>query len=351
MPLKPEQLPAHIDRNGLAPVILLAGEEPLLLHEAAQALRKSARAAGFDERQVLHAQAGFDWSELAAAGGSLSLFSQKRLLELHLGDKGPGVDGSKAIQAHAADPPPDTLLIVHGGRLDAAQRRSAWFRAVERAGVAVYAWPLPTDALPAWIETRARQRGLALDADTLALLSSQVEGNLLAADQEIRRLTLLFPEGRPDLAAVRAACADAARFDIFDLPAKALAGDRAGVVRAVTRLREAGTDPVPILWALVRDLRLLARAGVAAPGRGGARSVLDAPGLRMPPAHKRLLAAAAQRQRPGRALALLRQAGQADRVCKGAAPGLAWEELITLALGLAGAHAPASTRPNRQRSR
>ncbi|MDN5862725.1 MAG: hypothetical protein L0H19_04670, partial [Salinisphaera sp.] len=91
MPLKPEQLPAHIDRNGLAPVILLAGEEPLLLHEAAQALRKSARAAGFDERQVLHAQAGFDWSELAAAGGSLSLFSQKRLLELHLGDKGPGV--------------------------------------------------------------------------------------------------------------------------------------------------------------------------------------------------------------------------------------------------------------------
>lgn len=333
MPVKPEQLTGRLRSHGLDSVYLLAGDEPLLLGEAADAVRGAAREAGYDERQVLHAEGGFDWSELTAAGQAMSLFASRRIIELHLAQKTPGKDGAAALKEFAQQPPPDTVLIVHAGTLDASQRKSAWVRAQEAAGVFVYAWPFPSSQLPDWIEARARRAGLQLDEEALAVLASRTEGNLLAADQEIRRLALLFPQGEVDAEAMREATADSARFDIFDLPSKALDGDATGVVRSLDRLREEGVDPVPILWALVNDLRLLFRATLAA-RRGNAESALK--NVRLPPQRKRQIAAAAGHQKPRRLLRLLRDAARIDRINKGAERGPAWDELITLALKMAG---------------
>lgn len=333
MPMRPDQLGEHLQRRGLDGVYLLAGEEPLLLREAADAVRAAAQAAGYDERQVLHAETGFDWSELHAAGQSLSLFASRRIVELHLTAKGPGQDGAAALKAFAANPPPDTILIVHAATLDTGQRKSAWARGFDSAGVFVYAWPFPPERLGDWLEQRARGAGIRFDDEALAVLVARTEGNLLAGDQEIQRLALLFPDGRVDGEAMRAATADSARFDIFDLPAKALDGDAAGVLRSLERLREEGVDPVPILWALANDVRLLFQASLAA-RRGDAWAALG--NVRLPPQRKRQIANAAKTRNPRRLLRLLRDAARADRINKGAEAGPIWDELVTLGLRLAG---------------
>ncbi len=192
--------------------------------------------------------------------------------------------------------------------------------AIQSSGHVIYAWPFPVARLPQWIERRATARGLTLDEEALAVLVARTEGNLLAAAQEIERLTLLFPEGRVDADGMRAATGDSARFDVFDLSTKAL---------------EAGIDPVPVLWALVQDLRLLFSASLAA-RHGGVDRVVNDRRVRMPPARRAQIGAAARQRRPRDLLALLHRAAHADRVCKGAARGRPWEELLTLALGLAG---------------
>lgn len=330
MELRPGQLQGHLNQGELASIYLLAGDEPLLVLEAADALRHSARAAGYDERQVLHVEAGFDWNQLAAAGDSLSLFAQRRIIEIHLPDKGPGKDGSAALIDYARNPPPDTVLIVLATPLPARQRHDAWYRQLSDAGVVVFAWPVTAAELPAWISQRARSRKLSLDDGAVAVLAERAEGNLLAAAQEIDRLALLYPDTRVDAAAMLQVSADSARFDIFDLGAKALAGDGPGVIRSAARLREEGVDPVPILWSLVNDLRTLQQI------QGGGKT------RPMPPHRKRLLGAAARRIKRGRVLRLLWLAAHADQVNKGAARGYAWAELVTLALGMAGIDPPRS---------
>lgn len=333
MPIRPDQLNGRLRSHGLDSIYLLAGDESLLLGESADAIRAAARADGYEERQVLHAENGFDWSELTAAGQAMSLFATRRIIELHIAQKSPGKEGSAALKEYAQQPPPDTVLIVHVGALDASQRKSAWAKACESAGAFVYAWPFPPEQMPDWIDKRARKAGLQLDEQALGVLVARTEGNLLAADQEIRRLALLFPDGHVTVEAMREATADSARFDIFDLPTKALDGDAQGAVRSLERLREEGVDPVPILWALVNDLRLLFRASVAA-RRGNAESALN--NVRMPPQRKRQIAASAKHQKPRRLLRLLREAARIDRINKGAERGPAWDELVTLALRMAG---------------
>lgn len=331
MELRPEQLAGDLRKNGLRPLYLLGGEEPLPVYEAADALRAAARERDYAEREVLHAEPGFDWSRLAAAGDNLSLFSSRRIVELHLPDKGPGKPGAAALTEYAESPPEDTLLLVLAAGLESKQRHNAWYKKLSGAGAAVYAWPVDAKALPDWIERRAKARGVRLAPEAVEVLATLTEGNLLAAAQEIDRLALLFPDTTIDAGAMREAGADAARFAIFDLPAKALAGDAAGAVRTVERLREEGEDAVPILGAFTRELRLLYRLALASDRK---RALSE---IRMPPARKRQLAAAAGRIRPGSILALLRRAARLDRINKGAMRGRPWEELVRLAVDTANA--------------
>lgn len=333
MELRPDQFQRQLENQPLARCYLLAGDEPLQVLEAADALRAAARAQGFDEREVLHAEPGFDWGQLASAGASLSLFADKRLLELHLTDKGPGKPGSAAITEYAKNAPDTTLLLILATPLAANARKSAWYKAIVKAGVAMYAWPLPGSRMAQWVDQRSRSRNLTLDRDAVALLAEQTEGNLLAAAQEIDRLALLHPHDTIGAAEIEAAASDHSRFGIFDLPAKAMAGDAAGALRTLSRLRAEGVDAVPITWALVREIRLLYQAALAVRANR-----LDAMlgAIFMPPARKRQLGEAARDADPARLADLLRRAAHLDQVNKGAASGRAWDELSRLTLGLSG---------------
>jgi DNA polymerase III subunit delta len=351
MSINTAQLHAQL-KASLASAYLLAGEEPLLLEEAADAVRAKARAAGYSERDVLYYETGFDWHRLHAAGENLSLFASRRILELRLGDKSPGVDGSKVLLGWLERPPADTLLLVHAGKLDKRGRESAWFTGFEKAGIAVYAWPVTAAELPRWIESRLAQAGLRAQADALDLLSARTEGNLLACAQEIEKLKLLCPDGQVSIERILEATADSARFDVFDLVDKILKGQPAAVLQVVARLREEGVDVIPVVAALAYTLRQLYQASrQLADGQPLERTLSAARvwGPRQAP-----FKLALRRLPPEKLLEFIKESSWVDQVAKGAGwvrfdPAgksnhrvVALEELLKLATRLSGVALPAS---------
>jgi DNA polymerase-3 subunit delta len=332
--LRPDALHGHLAKGALAPVYLIAGEEPLLIEESLDALRSAARAAGFSEREVLHVEAGFDWGRLRAARDALSLFAERRIIELRLPGGKPGADGARALQEYAEAPATDTLLLVVTGKLDARQRKSAWVRALAGAGVSVYAWPLRAGELPRWLVARLQSRGLQADREAVVELARRAEGNVMAAAQEIDKLLLIHGPGRLTGDGVRAAVTDSARFDVFDLPTAVLAGDRARVLRVLGGLREEGEEPFGILGLLARDLRVLAGLQ-AVHGRGGASPEPVFSRHRIWKNQQPRYWQVATRTRAGAWARLLAKASLVDRVIKGAARGRAWDELVQLAIDMA----------------
>jgi len=343
MQIHPEQLESRL-RGTLAPVYFISGDEPLRVMEAADAVRARARAAGYEEREVLSVNAGFDWNSLAAAAGSLSLFSPRRVLDLRLPTGKPGEAGAKALRAYAERPPEDTLLLITAGKLEPSARKSRWVQALDQAGVVVFVWPLDSRQLPAWVRTRLQQRGLEATPEAAALLAERVEGNLLACVQEIDKLYLLLGAGRVDARAIADAVADSARFDVYDLVDAALAGDGARGVRILNGLQGEGVAPAVVLWALARDLRQLAlMARVLAGGQTIPQvlarfKVWESRDTAFTRALQRLSGAACNR--------LLRRCALIDRVIKGQAAGNAWDELLQLTLWLAGVNAISAGAPS-----
>lgn len=333
MRLRPEQLAAQLAKP-LLPVYLLSGEEPLQLNEAVDALRAAALAQGYSERQRLNVEAGFDWAQLALAGNTLSLFAERKLIELHLPTAKPGDAGGKALVAYAEAPPADTVLLIRAGKLEKAQQNSKWFKALDRAGAVVQVWPVEIAALPGWIRQRLQGRGFKPSAEAVQLLAAQVEGNLLAAAQDVEKLALLYGGGTLDVEQVRSAVADSARYDIFGLADAALGGELARCSHILQGLRGEGEEPVLILWALARELRALAQiaAGQAA-GRPLAELLAT---FRIWDKRKPLYQAALKRHTLWRWRAFLRRAAHIDRVCKGAEPGSPWDELLQLSALIAG---------------
>ena len=334
MQLKPEQVDAHL-RKSLAPVYFISGDEPLRVMEAADAIRAVARGQGYDERDVLTAQAGFDWDRLMSEAGNLSLFSQRRVLDLRLPTGKPGAEGSKALRAYAERPPDDTLLLVTAGKLEPAARKSKWVQALDKAGVVVFVWPLKGQEFNVWVTQRMRQRGLKPTPDAVTLLSERVEGNLLACVQEIEKLYLLQGEGEVDAGAILALVADNARYDVFGLLDSALAGKAARCVRMLQGLQAEGLVPQIVIWALARELRqLTAMAGSLASGQP-VQAVLSQ--YRVWPAERKsLVAAALRRLSVTQCNALLQHCARVDRISKGQGAGSAWDELLQLTLKLAG---------------
>jgi len=281
-----EQLAQHLKR-GVRPLYTVHGEEPLLALEAGDLIRRHCQEVGFSEREVLTAESGFDWSELAAAASSLSLFATKRLLELRIPSGKPGSDGADALRRYANQLPADTVTLISLPKLDRTQLSSGWFEALDAAGIAVAANTVTLARLPAWIAGRLAQQEQQIDDETLAFLVSRVEGNLLAAHQEIQKLRLLFAPGPLDPTLVRSAVLDVARYDVFKLGEALLAGDAARFIRMLDGLRGEGAAPALVLWALAEEARALLhvarglRAGKALPqahargeGVGHARGVV-----------------------------------------------------------------------------
>ncbi|MDX1696991.1 MAG: DNA polymerase III subunit delta [Thiohalobacterales bacterium] len=333
MQLKPEQLDAHLKKN-LAPVYFISGDEPLRVMEAADAVRAAARARGYDERDVLTVQAGFDWASLQAEAGNLSLFSAQRIIDLRLPTGKPGKEGAQALRDFAGQPPEDTLLLVTAGKLEPAARKSKWVQALDAVGVVMYVWPLGTQEFPAWIRQRMQRRGLQPTSEAVSMLAERVEGNLLACVQEIDKLYLLQGEGEVDADAVARLVADSARYDVFGLVDAALAGDLARSIRILHGLQAEGVAPQVVLWALAREIRSLA-AMTTAVARGEAVPAVLAR-HRVWANRKALVGGALQRLRPAGCSAMLRQCAAIDRISKGRGAGNAWDELLQLTASLAG---------------
>ncbi len=336
MRINTDQVARTLER-GLAPAWLIFGDEPLLTGEAADAVRARARAEGFAGRDYFVTDRSFDWSEVSAASRSLSLFAERRILEIRMPTPRPGKDGGAVLAALAADPGPDNLLLVVTTRPEKDGWASAWFKSFEKHGIVVEAKPVEIGRLPHWIAERAVRFGLEFEPGAAELLAERVEGNLLAAHQEIEKLALLQAGGHADFEAVQSAVANSARYDVAQVGEAALAGDVARALRILDGLRAEGVEPPLVLWALSREMRALAdlRNGVAKKGYGQLAERREA-----------LVQCAAERTAGQPIGPWFAAAARVDRQFKGQdgpAGGDAWTTLIGLVAAMAGAQLPAAT--------
>lgn len=337
MRLKPDQLKGHLTKahaSGMAPVYLVSGDEPLQVGEACDVIRSHARELGYAGREVMHVETGFDWGALHAAANSLSLFSEQRIIELRLPTGKAGDAGSKALVEYAQRPADDAVLLMITGKLDKAVMSSKWVGALDKVGVIVQVWPVEARQLPAWITQRMRVRGMQPDAEGVALLAERVEGNLLAADQEIEKLFLLHGAGQINARAIADAVVVSARFDVYGLVDSALAGDGARAVRVLKGLQGEGVEPVLVLWALAREIRSLTEMAYEMHAGATVDRVMAA--HRVWDARKPLIKGGLKRNSLPQWQAMLRHAGQIDRIIKGVTPGNVWDEMLRLALLMAG---------------
>jgi len=325
---------AEPEQARLAPIYLLCGDEPFQLGSAADAVRCCARAQGYTERKVLFAGRDFDWQQLATEQDSLSLFAEKKLIDLRLPTGKPGDAGGRALRAFAERPVEDTLLLITAGKLDRNQLRTRWVTALEEAGVLVQIWPVKHGELPGWLRRHMQARGLQPDAEAVALLAERVEGNLLAADQAVEKLLLLNGPGPVDAAAVRASVADSARFDVFDMVDTALAGEASRALRMVFGLLEEGVEAVVISWALGRAVREILDMAMAV-ARGQPVEAVMA-GARVWDSRRTAVRAALTRHRAGYWGGLLQRADRLEFMVKGMAAGNKRDELVQLVCAMAG---------------
>lgn len=344
MQLPSDQLKAHLERE-LRPLYILTGDEPLGQKECVDAIRQAARSKGYDERVSFTAERYFDWKQLKASGQAISLFASLRLLEVHIPSGKPGVDGGKALQEFSAKLPADTVTLVTLPKLDKTGTGSAWFTALEKTGVVVLLNTVEIERLPRWIGQRLHAQGQQADEATLEFLANQVEGNLLAAHQEIQKLGLLYPVGSLDSEAVREAVLNVSRYDVFQLSDALLAGDVARTAKILGGLEAEGAQPLALLGVLAWLLRGVARVKLAETrGENLANAMQQAKiwGDRQNQV-RRMLARVSMRQMQA---AMLKMA-EIDRICKGIAPGKPWLELSRLCTGLArGGTRRAAARPH-----
>jgi DNA polymerase-3 subunit delta len=333
MRLRFESLTSHV-QQALLPIYWVSGDEPFQLDEACKLLRQAALQQGYSERQVYHVERGFNWEQLRQSADSLSLFAERKVIELRMPSAKPGSDGSKALQEYAAHAPADTLLLIVSGKLEPAAQKSKWFTAVEAAGAWLQIWPIETARLPQWLAQRMQGRGLQATPEALRLLSECSEGNLLAADQELEKLLLLYGPGTLDLAKVQAAVTDSARFDIFGFVDEALAGHHDRLARVLFGLRAEGVEAVLVLWALAREIRGLAQMARSCASGAGPDQAMAA--MRVWEKRKPLIRKALSRGDAVRWEQLLNRCGHLDRMIKGQETGRVWDELLELALGVAG---------------
>ena len=333
MQLRPVQLAAHLAK-GLAPLYVIHGDEPLLAIEAGDEIRAAARAAGFEEREILVAESGFKWDAFSAANRNLGLFGARKLVDLRIPSGKPGVDGARVLEDCAAHPHPDTLTLIALPRLDRAAQTSTWFSALERAGVVIAVQPLDRDELPRWIAARLARQSQRASAETLQSLADTTEGNLLAARQEIEKLGLLLPEGELDHDAVLRAVADVARFDVFQLSEAWLAGDAARSLRILAALEAEGEGVPFIIWQLGEDLHALSSVLAAtADGTPLSAAVRTA---RVWGKRQAALERAARRVDAAAIPPLLTRLARLDALAKGIGDGSVWDGLADIALALAG---------------
>ncbi len=324
MKIGTRQLDAQL-KKGLATVYAVHGPEPLVALEAADRIREAARRDGTTSREVYFAEPGMDWGRLGATAANLSLFASKRLVEIRIPTGKPGMDGGRAIEAWCARPPEDAVTLVVLPELDWQQQKAKWYEALDRAGVVVEAKAVTRDELPDWLGERLARQQQRASVETLEWLADRVEGNLLAARQEVEKLALLLPPGEIALEAIREAVTDVSRFERDTLLEAIHAGDTGRIARVVGSLKAEGEALPLLLWMLAEELRLM--MALAANQR---------PRRYLPPERMAAISKTAKRHGVASFDRELLRAYRVDRMIKGVEDGDPWDNLIDLSLGIAG---------------
>ena len=330
MPLKAEQLAASLQR-GLAPVYLIGGEEPLLLQECCDLVRQAAKAQGFFERELLQVESGFDWSELHQATAP-SLFATQKIIDLRIRTGKPGQQGAKVLIEWADAPDPNIVLLISCEKWDAGSRKSKWAGSLERAGQRVDIWPINPQELPRWLEQRMQQHGMQPEPEVVRILANRLEGNLLAAKQEIDRLALIKGAGTITVDDVLKVVADSSRFDAFALAEHMLTGNLRDGLRVAAGLRRMDT-PIPmLLGALLRELKTTEAFRLAM--RGGEQETMVFRRLNVWHNRQNTIRTAARRLHTRKLFEAFKLLSLIDRQSKGRAAGNPWQSIDTLLLQL-----------------
>jgi DNA polymerase-3 subunit delta len=328
-----EQLSQQLARE-LKPLYTVFGDETLLAIEAMDRVRAKARSQGYSERAVLTADGGFKWGELSFASKSQSLFASRRVLEIRIPGGKPGVDGAGALQSYCEAPPLDTVTIVQLPGLEWRAQKAEWFEALDRAGIVVEARTVARKALPEWLAGRLKAQDQEADRETLDFIADRVEGNLLAAYQEVQKLALLFKSGKISFEDVRDAVLDVARYDVFSLGNALLDGDALRLARMLDGLRGEGVAPPLVLWAMTEEVRAIGRV-LDAMAEGKAPPQLWRDARVFGATHQSLMQQNAKRFKREQVEAGIAHAAKADRMIKGLTRGDAWDELLQIGLRFA----------------
>jgi DNA polymerase-3 subunit delta len=329
MRLKPEQLGAELQK-GLAPVYFISGDEPLQLGELADAVREAARQAGFLTREVFSVEAGFEWNDLTVAADSYSIFSDKKIIDLRLPSGAPGTEGSKALIAYCERLPVDMVLLITAGKLTSAALKTRWLQALEKAGIVIQVWPLDGPDLIRWLQQRMQRRGLGTDPEGLKILASRIEGNLLAAAQEIEKLYVLYGPGHLSDQQILDVVADSSRYDVFKLIDCVLAASMKRIFKVLSGLQVEGVAAPVILWALTREARTLIKIKRAI--AQGQNRELVFKNNQIWDKRKQLVSHALNRLSEQDLNSILLLSAKADREIKGQQKGDEWETLRTICL-------------------
>jgi len=332
MRVYPEKLAGHLKQQ-LLPVYLVSGDEPLLLQECCDLIRQQARQQGCSDREVIEAGvSSFNWQDILHSASSMSLFAERKLVELRLPSGKPGAEGSKALCEYLDVASGDDVLLIVSGKIDKQSTNSKWYKALDKAGATIQVWPVEAKDLPRWLQQRVRNAGMSIDKDALQLLCDRVEGNLLAAVQEVEKLKLLARDSQITAQTVTAAVSDNARYNLFEMADNALRGDATAGLRMLHGLRGEGTEPPVVLWALAREIRTLYEAQLDCDKGQSAQQALSA--RRVWKNRMSLMQAALSRHDSRSLSRLLQRIATVDGSIKGFGAGRPWDNLETLIVDL-----------------
>ncbi len=329
MNVRPDQLRSALNKQ-LYPVYLVSGDEPLQAMEATDLIRSSCREQGYAEREIFEVDASFEWQDFNDEAASMSLFSSQRILDVRIPSGKFGKQGSQAIKQYLENPAEDTIVLISAGKLDKSAKNSAWFKAIDKQGMVIQCWPVDSGHLPAWVRQRFQQRGMQPDNEVIDYVCQNVEGNLLAAAQEIDKIYLFVGPGEITFENVNEAITENSRFSVFELVDTALKGDAPRVVKILNSLAAEGVEPLAMIWALAKEIRLLC---LAAADPSSAEYTLKRSGVwgnRMP-----LFKACLSRHTEKTLRSLLQRCMKIEGVSKGFEEGNSQDELRMLCFLLA----------------
>jgi DNA polymerase III subunit delta len=334
MRLRPEQLEMHLQRSNLSPIYFVSGDEPLQKLECIDQIRIAGRAQGYDERLVFNVDKSFDWDSINQATGNLSLFSNRRIIELRMLSPKPGKEGGRVLLEYAEQLSEDNLLIISSEKMDKSVQNTKWFKAIEKVSAVIQIWPINPAQLPGWIQSRVQAKQKRLSLDAAKLIAQRVEGNLLAAKQEIEKLVLLVDKDDIDIEDVIHAVADSSRFDVFDMIESAFLGNADRTLVMLNGLRNEGTEPMALFGALMWEFRRLCSIAHQHEAGTNLESLFNS--YRIWDQKKRPMNAVLKRHTSKSLDQLLNYCAAIDKNLKSSQKLQAWDQFNTLLLAIAG---------------